>query len=169
MKRIDCEFEPEVLAAVVQGRWPGRVEAELRAHVEGCAVCLDVAAVAGAIDETSGWMRAEAAVPDSGRVWWLAQMRALREAAETAGRPITAVQVVAFACAVGLMGACIGATSMWFQTALGRIASSLAGLNVRETLPSVAAILAGHGVLALAAGAALLLVPAAVYLAVLRD
>ena len=41
---------------------------------------------------------AAAVLPDSGRVWWKAQMRARREAVEAVGRPITAIQVVAFTC-----------------------------------------------------------------------
>jgi hypothetical protein len=108
-------------------------------------------------------MRASAVVPDSGRVWWLAQLRARREAAEAAGRPIAAVQVIAFACAVGLLGACFGATSTWFQAALGRMASSVAAL------PSATTLLAGHGVLVLAVAAVLFVVPTAVYLAMGRD
>ncbi len=169
MKPVECEFESEVLAAVVQSRWPERVEADLRAHVAACAICADVAAIAGAVEEVRDEMRANAVVPDSGRVWWLAQVRARREAAETAGRPITAAQVIALACAVGLLGACFGGTSTWFQSALGRISSSVAGFEMKALLPSATALLAGHSVLALAMAAVLLLVPAAVYLAMSRD
>jgi len=157
---VECQFESEVLSAVLQSRWPERVEAGLRAHVEQCAICSDVAAIAGAIDDAREEMRAEARVPDSGHVWWLAQMRARREAAAAAGRPITAAQVIAFGCAMALLGACFGATSAWFQSAFGRIQS---------LLPSTAALIAGHGVLVLAAAAMVILVPAAVYLAALRD
>ena len=32
MERFDCEFESEVLAAVLQSRWPERADAGLRAH-----------------------------------------------------------------------------------------------------------------------------------------
>src|ERR1700722_17820032 len=111
MKVVECEFEADVLAAALQSRWPERVDAQLRAHVAGCAVCADVAAIAVAVDAAREELSASAVVPDSGRVWWLAQLRARREAVETAGRPITAVQVIAVACAFGLLGACFGATS----------------------------------------------------------
>jgi hypothetical protein len=111
MRQVECEFESEVLTAALQSRWPKRVDAELRAHVKACTICSDVVAIASAVDDAREEMRAGAVVPDSGRVWWLAQLRARREAAEAAGRPITAVQVIAFACAVGLLGACFGATS----------------------------------------------------------
>src|ERR1039458_547314 len=86
-------------------------------------------AIAGAIDDDREQLRARAVVPDSGRVWWLAQMRGRREATQAAGRPITAAQVIAFACAMGLLGACFGATSAWFQSALHRAGSSLAAFK----------------------------------------
>jgi hypothetical protein len=169
MKPVECEFESEVLAAVLQSRWPERVEAHLRTHVAGCAVCSDVLAIAGPIDGAREEMLARAVVPGSGRVWWLAQMRARREAAQAAGRPITAAQTIAFACAVGVLGACFGATSTWFQSALGRLTSSVAGFKIQALLPSATALIAEHGALVLTMAAALLLIPAAVYLAMLRD
>jgi len=158
MKRIECEFEPEVLAAALQARMPE----PLRTHVAGCAICSDVAAVAAAIDDARERTRGDAVVPDSGRVWWLAQVRARREATKTAGRPITAIQVIALACAIGLLGACFGATSTWFQAWLARVEASLAGF-------SAGAFLAEHGLIVLATALVLLLVPGAVYLALGRE
>jgi hypothetical protein len=138
MTKIECEFEADVLAAVLQSRWPERADAELRAHVSKCEVCSDVALIASAIDGA----REAAVVPEAGRIWWQSQLRARREAAEAAGRPITATQVVAFACAVGLIGA-------WLH--------SLAALDYR------AVALAG------AMAVLVLLVPAVVYFALGRD
>jgi hypothetical protein len=169
MKPVECEFESDALDAALQSRWPERVDAHLRAHISACAICSDVVAIATAVDDARVEMRALAIVPDSGRVWWLAQLRARREAAEAAGRPITAVQVIALACAVGLLGACFGATSTWFQSALRWIASSLAAFDVRAFLPFGAALIAEHWALILAMTAVLFLVPAAVYLAIGRD
>lgn len=151
MKIVECEFEADVLAAVLQSNW----SEETRAHVQSCAICSDVAAVAGAIDDAREELRAAVVIQDSGRVWWLAQMRARREAARTAGRPITAVQVMALACAVGLLGACFGATSLWFQSALRRVEST--------------SFVAEHGLIVLALAAVLLLVPGAVYLVLGRE
>src|ERR1035438_10143855 len=51
-----------------------------------------VSAIAGAIEDTRAEMSAQASVPNSGLVWWLAQLRARREAAEAANRPMIAVQ-----------------------------------------------------------------------------
>jgi hypothetical protein len=164
MKPVECEFESEVLAAVMQSRWPGRAEEGLRAHASTCAICADVAAVAAAIDQAREEMRASVAVPDSGGVWWRARLRARREAAEAAGRPITAAQVIALACAAGLLGACIGATSSVFQSALGWVASSVAAFDWKAFVSSAVALLAEHGALAAGIAAVLLLAPAAVYL-----
>lgn len=164
MEPVECEFESEVLAAVIQSRWPDRAEASLRAHASTCAICRDVAAVAGAIDKAREEMRASAAVPDSGGVWWRARLRARREAAKAAGRPITAAQVIALACAAGLLGACFGATSSLFQSALRWIASSVGALDWKAFVSFAAALLAGHGALAAGIAAVLLLAPAAAYL-----
>jgi hypothetical protein len=134
VKPIECEFEADVLAAV----W----SEELRAHLATCPICSDVAAIAAAFEGAREEMRATMVVPDSGRVWWLAQVRARREATRAAGRPITAIQVIALACAIGLLGACFGAAS---------------------------AFLAEHGLIVLAMASVLLLVPGAVYLALGRE
>jgi len=162
MKPQECEFESEVLAAVVEARCPERADAELRAHAESCAICRDVAAIGTALEVDREELRSEAVLPDGGLVWWRAQLRARREAAKVAGRPITAAQVLALAAATGLAGACFGATSAWFQSALARIAASV------QTLP-VETLLAEHWAVAAGGGAVLLLVPAAVVLAILRD
>jgi hypothetical protein len=169
MKPVECQFEADVLAAVLESRWPERAGAEMRAHVSACPICSDVALVAGAVEDARDEMRASAAIPDSGRVWWLARMRAQREAAEAAGRPITAAQMIALACAAGLLGACFGATSAWFQAALRWMASSVAGFDAKAFALPATALLAEHGALACGMAAALVLISAAVGFAVRRD
>jgi hypothetical protein len=169
MKPVECEFEAEALAAALQSRWPERVDAGFRAHVEKCAICSDVVAIAALVDQDREETRAEAAIPDSGRVWWLAQMRARREAAEAAGRPITAAQTIALACAVGLIGACFGATSTWFQAMLRWVGSSAASIDVKVFFSSASQLLVQHGLLALAMVLVIFLVPTAVYFALGRD
>jgi hypothetical protein len=153
MTPLECEFESEVLAAAVQGRWPDRVDAQLRAHVAACPICSDVAAIAAVIEDAREDMSARAVIPNSGRVWWLAQLRARREAAEAANRPMIAVQVVAFICAVCLLGWCLRAASTWLSPVVARIASGMVD----------------HAVLALAMAAVFFLVPAGVYLALGRE
>jgi hypothetical protein len=166
MNPVECEFEAEVLAAVVQSRWPDRTDPVLRAHVENCGICSDVAAVAGVIEGCHEEMRAAAVVPDSGRVWWVAQMRARREAAKEAGRPITVAQVLSFACAMGLLGACFGATSTWFQSTLHGVGT---GFDWKKLAPIATTVISEHGVLTILALALLLVVTGAVYWVVVRD
>lgn len=162
MTPLECSFEPDVLAAVLQSRWPEKVDAALRAHAEHCAVCSDVAAIAGAIDLAREEMRPLAVVPDSGRVWFLARLRARREALQAAAKPITATQSISAAAAVGLAGACFGATSESFQSALTWLKSSVTSLDF-------ASLIAAHGALALGAAAVMLLLPAAAWLAIRRE
>lgn len=171
--RIECEYEADVLSAVIQSRWPERVEPGLRDHVKSCAICTDVAAVADAIDcareETAALSAVPDALPDSGRVWWKAQMRARREAMDAAGRPITAVQVVAFASAMVLMGACIGATSNWFQSALKAAWKAAAGIDWKAVVPYATTLIAQHALLATCMVAMLFVLPVALYLAIGKD
>lgn len=169
MKRVECQFEAEVLAAVVQSRWPERVDADLRTHAAGCEICSDVAAIAGVFEAAGEATRVGMAIPDAGRVWWLAQMRARREAVQAAGRPITAAQVIAFACAVALFGACFGATSTWFQAALRRLGSSVSSLDLASLMTSAGGMLVEHGAFTLGMLAIVFLVPTAVYVALGRD
>lgn len=96
--RTECAREQDVLDAVAAGRWPGRCDAELKGHVESCAICQDVAAVfeALAVERDAAWEEA-AAMPPSSLVWWRAQIRAREEAARAAARPIAVAQAVALA------------------------------------------------------------------------
>ena len=166
MRQVECRFEADILSAVMQSRWPERVDAELKAHVKTCEICSDVAAVAGAIEcareESVAYASAPDALPDSGRVWWKAQMRARREAIEAVSRPITAIQVAAFAVALVLLGACIEATSGWFQAGLKWAWGQISTVNLT-------AMIAGHGWIFAAMIAMVFVVPVAVYLAVGKD
>jgi len=169
MKPVECAFESEVLAAVLQARWPERVDPELRAHASVCGICSDVAAIAGAIEDARQEVRECAVIPEAGRVWWRAQLRARREAAEAAACPITAAQVIALACTIGVLGVWFAATSSWLQSALERIRWSVAAFKIQALLPSVTPLIVDHGALLLTTGTVLLLIPAAVYLVTSRD
>jgi len=158
MKRVACEFEADVLRAVWGSQWPE----ELRAHAAGCDVCKDVAAVAGAFDGAREELAGSAELPDAGRVWRMSQLRARREAVRVAGRPITAVQVIAFAGATGLIGAFFGATSEWFQALVKRV--DLAGAST-----ALMKVLVEHGAFVGGMAAIVLLVPTAVYVAMGRE
>jgi len=148
MNPIECELESEVLAGVLQNRWPEQADASLREHVAARAICADVVAIAGAIDGGSPRCAPAAKPPRP---------------------PVVRAQVIALACAMGLLGACFGATSAWFQSALHRTASSLTTIKFQALLPFAGAFFADHGALLLAMAAIVLIVPAAVYLTMLRE
>ena len=133
VKLVECEFESDVLAAVLQSRLP---DASARTRCGLCDLLRRCGHRRAPLTTPARKCAQNAVVPDSGRVWWLAQMRARREATKAAGRPITAIQVIALACAVGLLGACFGATSLWFQCALRRVESALAGFSAATFVAS---------------------------------
>jgi hypothetical protein len=157
MMRLECEYESEVLAAVIQGRWPERVDPDLRAHAAQCEICSDVAVIAGPLEDSRAELAAHVSLPDSGRVWRMAQLRAQLDAAEAANRPITAAQVIAFVCSAAVVLMSFPSVLAWSGPAIARMSSDLALL------------VAEHSALALAAVAVFLLIPAAAYLAVGRD
>ena len=92
MANVECPREQDLLDALTAGRWPDRVDAELHTHVRDCAICTDLADVVGALYDARDVVYADVAVPASGTVWWRAQIRARREAAAQAARPVTIVQ-----------------------------------------------------------------------------
>lgn len=149
MKQVECPFEGEVLSAVIEGWWPDRADTDLRAHVAACPSCAAVAAVGTVMDEDRNQLRAAAVLPNAGRVWWLAQMRARREAAAAANRAIDVGIAAALLCV---------AVVVW------------ALLPVQEWIVGLAARI-GPGGLPAMAGIALILVflPAAACLALSRD
>ena len=169
----ECRFEEDVFLAVMQSRWPGRADAELRAHVATCAICAEVALVAGAI-ECAAAATAETALvpgtlPDSGRVWWKAQMRARREALEAVARPITVVHVTACASATAVAGACIGASSEWVQSAFRWLWGEASGFDYKSLVPAALALIESHGLLAASMIAMVLVIPVALYLVASRE
>lgn len=86
------------------------------------------AIVADAMAAEASLASSEAQPPSSAIVWWRAQMRARREAAELAERPITVVHAVSIAAGIGLMLSVIGYAFAGVKGSL----SWLAG--VRESL-----------------------------------
>jgi hypothetical protein len=169
MKFVECELESEVLAEVLQSRWPGLVEAALRDHVATCPVCSEAVAVACALQHEANELRASAVLPNAGRVWWEAELRARREAAQIASGPITAVQVIVLAAIIGLLGASLRTIYSWFESSVSRIGAGLVGFDDRGLLSSAAALIAQHSAVAITVAALILVVPTAVLFAVARD
>jgi hypothetical protein len=168
MRRVDCAHEPDVLEAVYTNRWPDRVDADLRAHVATCQICADVVTIAPLLEADADLTRAEATVPESGLVWWRAQMRAREEAARTAVRPITVAQAVGLAATVGVVGAVFGASATWFQHAVSFVGEGVQSLFTSyapQILLAITTALTEHYLLFAGGVACVLLTPLAVYVA----
>lgn len=129
----DCPFESDVLDALASRRWPAKAGGDLRAHVESCSSCADLAAVAGALLFEEEHAYAEARVPSSAAVWHRAQLRAREEAARAATRPIGFVQGLAFACGI----AAVIAAGTWGLPILAAMLPSLGGAFSAMRLPSI--------------------------------
>jgi len=107
-----CPLEREIVEALLSGRWPTAVEPELRTHVLACAICAEVAEVAGAVRDDRDVLCAHASVPSSSQVWWQAAMQARVDAQRAAARPIIILQRIAAACTAGA----IASISTWILT-----------------------------------------------------
>jgi hypothetical protein len=118
-----CEREGELWEAIAAGRWPDATNTDLWAHVNACATCRDVALVSSSLSIEGSAARREAAPPSAAIVWWRAQMRARQEAALIAERPITIVQALSAAVALGLGVALAGTALPWLQTPLAWLAT----------------------------------------------
>jgi hypothetical protein len=141
---------------------------DLADHLSSCAACAEAVAIAAAFRAEREAAVAEAPVPSAGVVWWKADLRKRREQAQAACRPVLLAHGVAL---VALLAAILGAASMLAPHAgalLGDL-SAWPGSSVRLPLPSLdLAALAQPGIV-LAAAAALLLAPLALYLAFSRE
>ena len=103
MSRIECKYESEILDAVASGRWPDRVDAELRDHASSCSICSEVAMVSTMYRDEYALAMEQVRVPSAGLVWWKSELRARREAVRVASRPITLVTGIAGTCAIAVL------------------------------------------------------------------
>ncbi len=119
MQAASCQWETRVLEVVLSGRWPDACEQELRCHAAECATCADLVLIAVALRQARGPACAEVRLPSAGLVWWKAQLRAHREAAEQAAQPIVIAERVASAFGIlALLGLVIwqrSRVSDWFS------------------------------------------------------
>ena len=166
MTRIECTFEQDVIDALQSARWPARAEAALVAHVAGCDVCRDVAAVAALVIADAQDAPAEVRLPDAGAMWLRAQWRARAEAERRVTHPITVAQAGAIAAAAALGGVLLGATSGSLQTWLSKMSSDVGAVMPTSVMPDalVSAILA-HVTMTVGVGLAILLTPVVAFLA----
>lgn len=168
MRHGDCPREAALLESLGAAGLDGCGD-DLRAHLGGCASCAALAeGVIRLRDECTASIH-EAPVPSSATMWWRLQRRARHEEAERAMRPITAIQAVTLACAVGVLAAVIGmiapessSIASWFDALKDGATAAWAA-----SLPSTVAQLLSPGGIALGLAGALLLIvmPAALYFA----
>ena len=164
MRNAGCSREHELLDSLQSSRWPDGSDVSLREHVAACASCTELLSVAGALLDDRQALMQEATVPSSAIVWWRAQMRSRREAAERAVQPISFVQGIALACAAGLLATALGIFVPTFRRSLSWITQTLGSLS-DVSLPVVADTLASPIVLAgiAALGLCALVLPVALY------
>jgi hypothetical protein len=123
MKVPQCEKEKAVTEWLQSGRWPEACDPVLRSHVEHCTVCSEVVLVAGLMREEHASLLADMRLPDAGLVWWKAQLRARREAAELATRPIALAERFAVACSLAVLLAFVVWKWTDFHACLERLAN----------------------------------------------
>jgi hypothetical protein len=103
MSRVECKYESEILDAVASGRWPDRLDEELREHASSCSICSELAMVSAMYRDEYASAMDQVRVPSAGLVWWKSELRARREAVRVASRPITLVTVIAGICAIAVL------------------------------------------------------------------
>jgi hypothetical protein len=129
-----CPHEREVLDLVAMEQWPQRADAALRAHVDACESCAEVASVASAVREW-GESAPPARMPESSIVWHRAQLRAKAEAARSAARPVWAAQIFALVVLVAAL-VWIGPSADWYSSAWQRLTSAVPASSVTLAQPA---------------------------------
>ena len=122
-----CDREQELLAALRSGNWTP----ELRAHFAACESCAETAITADFLHQAAA--TADPHVPPAGLVWWKAQLRARRDIAHAAARPLVIAERAA--AIVAMLGA-IGAMA-WLSA--GSTPAAIAGLIALAIITTAAA------------------------------
>ena len=177
MSAVECSHEQDVLDALASRRWPDRAGHALRAHVATCAICGDLAMVAGALLDADADGQVASKLPPASLVWWRAQLRAREEAARAALRPIRLAQFAACLCLgallVAFLASVVPSVFAVFEATSAAVSRALASIPAIDIQTDAAAsfaagALANRGV-QLAAAAWIILVPVAGYLAFSRE
>jgi len=95
-----CAYAKEVQAALKNGYWPAGCAPELREHVRRCSSCNDLVLVSQAFQMARHQSAVGPDVP-AGLVWWRAQLRRRRVAAEQVSAPLTIAQMFAWTVSLG--------------------------------------------------------------------
>jgi hypothetical protein len=97
MRLRSCPREAEVKTLVERGQWPQACAPELRAHVENCRSCSELAQVTAAFQRARNQAMGTAKLTSPGMLWWRAQLRRRNAAVERISRPILGAQIFALA------------------------------------------------------------------------
>jgi hypothetical protein len=108
VRKHACLEEDAVLSALKSSRLTAECEPALVAHLEACGSCAQIVELARALLADHHALVTQAPVPSSAIVWWRAQTRSRREAAQVVTQPMTFVQGLILACAAGLTVAAVG-------------------------------------------------------------
>jgi hypothetical protein len=100
MGALGCARERETGEVLERGQWPDACSQELRAHVQSCRVCGELAIVKLALRGERAAAMAQATVPSASALWWRAHLRKRNEAMQRIGRPIVGAEIFAIAMAV---------------------------------------------------------------------
>ena len=160
----ECVRESEVVSAVLMGAWPDRCDEALVAHASH-ARSVAKWRPSRLIREASEHDRRDAPVPVAGQVWWRAAVRARLEASHAATQPMTWLHGITAALFIGVMLAVGGMA--WPSIISGFDTAKTVGatLLTSEAATAMAGPLQTTLLIALAAGAVLVIAPLAIYLA----
>jgi hypothetical protein len=92
-----CSREAEVKALVERGQWPQACAPDLRAHVNACRSCSELAVITDAFRRARNEALRTAKLGSPGLLWWRAQLRRRHVAVERISRPILSAQIFAIA------------------------------------------------------------------------
>ncbi len=118
MKLVTCPHEKELRQSIANGQWPDACAPELRAHVNTCRTCGDLALVSQVFRQARVQSLAASPTVSPALLLWRAQLRRRNAALERIGRPLLGAQIFAFAAALiavaGLAGFEARRGAAWF-------------------------------------------------------
>lgn len=147
MNRFYCEKEMEVIEALRRGP----LQPDLAKHAASCDICADTLAVSEFLQSD---MPAAPALPDSGFLWWKAQLTSKQTAMERATRSIMLARKAAY------LGACSAA--LWLALTPGNMGSIVGVLSNHAIRPDGQW---GESALVMMVGALLFTLAGSLYLA----
>jgi hypothetical protein len=169
MTDTHCSREEHVVQAVLSGAWPSRCDHELTAHAADCEICSEVAAIAALLRQDHDHARHQVQVPAAGQVWWRAAIRARLETAQAATQPMTWLHGVTAAITIGVMLAAIGAVWPSIIGAADWAKTLIVAVPRGDVASIVVGALRQSFLVAVVAGACLVLAPLALYFALSDD